>query len=117
MPFTLAATAKSPEPTHPCEVLRVVDGDTLEIRVILPFGIEAHDDARMIGINCPEHGTPEGDKATAYTKQWLVDHKPPYAFAGHTRDKYGRLLGQVRAADAACLNDDLLTSGNAKVMK
>jgi micrococcal nuclease len=95
-------------------VLRVVDGDTIDTLVDLGFGITLMQRIRLLGINCPEHGTPEGDAATAYTTAWVAEHGPEFTLRTvlDKREKFGRILGIVMAG-ARTLNDDLLAAGHA----
>lgn len=93
---------------------RVIDGDTLNVIADLGFGIHLSQRIRLLGINCPEHGTPEGDAATAYTTAWLAEHGPDLTLRTvlDKREKYGRILGVIMAG-ARTLNDDLVTAGHA----
>jgi endonuclease YncB( thermonuclease family) len=111
--------------TYACAVESVVDGDTLHCALtgellsgLLPTKTEitVHPKLRLSGVNCPEMSTPAGLTARSYTVQWLLDHAAPYTVSvrGSGLDKYrNRVDGRLIAADGACLNDDLLTSGNA----
>jgi endonuclease YncB( thermonuclease family) len=127
--------------TVPALVTRVIDGDTIVANLDLGWStwlIDRH--IRLAGLNCPEHGTPDGDAATAYTTARLISLMPadgigrPLAaqvtVVSHSVDKYGRVLGTVYymppgssggvippLAAQGCLNDDLLSSGHAVVMR
>lgn len=109
--------------TLPAEVLSVHDGDTVTVRVTmaLPLDLEVRytHPLRLEGCNCPELSTPQGIVARAYTVKWLVDHPAPYTLTlhGEGRDKYGRLLGNLKASDGHSLSDDLIAAGQAVVMK
>jgi micrococcal nuclease len=93
---------------------RVVDGDTLDLNVDLGFGIQVQQRVRLLGINCPEHGTIAGDDATAYTKEWLKEHGPNLLLrtVKDRREKFGRYLGQI-VASTRILNNDLIQAGHA----
>jgi micrococcal nuclease len=93
---------------------RTVDGDTLDVVIHLGFNIDLAQRIRLLGINCPEHGTPEGDAATAYTRAWIAEHGPDFVVRTvlDKREKYGRTLG-VLMAGARTLNDDLVAAGHA----
>jgi micrococcal nuclease len=92
----------------------VIDGDTIDFDVDLGFGIWTRQRIRLAGLNCPEHGTPDGDSATAFTADWLAHHTEGLTLRTikDHREKYGRLLGTV-IAGADTLNAALLDSGNA----
>ena len=111
---------EQPQREYPCIVLDAHDGDTLLIDVDLGFHVRLdRSPLRLLGLNCPELPTPAGQTAAAYVRQWLQDHRGPWTLlaGGGSRDKFGRLLGRLRAADGHVLNDDLLAAGHAVVMK
>ena len=98
---------------YAAQAVRTVDGDTLDVSLDVGFNIHIQQRIRLLGINCPEHGTPEGDAATAFTTAWLADHVDlTVRTILDKREKYGRLLGIVMAG-AHSLNDDLVTAGHA----
>jgi endonuclease YncB( thermonuclease family) len=112
--------------TVPGVVTRVIDGDTVVADLDLGWGVWMRDrHIRLAGINCPEMSTPEGTSARIFTINWLNRLMPvgddgplkaPVTVVSHGIDKYGRVLGTV-SHGAADLNDELLSSGNAVVMK
>lgn len=99
---------------YSARLLRVVDGDTLDVDVDLGFNIHTKQRVRLLGINCPEHGTIAGDDATAFTRAWIAEHGPDLTLRTvlDRKEKYGRLLGTV-VANAHILNIDLVTAGLA----
>lgn len=104
----------------PCEVSAAHDGDTVTVSVDLGLRVWLRGEPlRLYGVNCPELPTPAGVEARNFTRAWLGAHLPPHTLiqAGDGRDKYGRLLGRLKAADGHVLNDDLLTAGMAVVLK
>jgi endonuclease YncB( thermonuclease family) len=78
------------------------------------FGIHVQQRVRLLGVNCPEHGTIAGDDATAFTREWIAQHGPDLVVrtVKDRREKFGRLLAQVVAA-GRILNNDLVTAGLA----
>lgn len=102
----------APSYTYTATLDRVIDGDTVVLNIDLGFRLTAKLPIRLLGLNCPEHGTPGGNVATAYTLAW---------FAGRTLtvttqknpEKYGRWLGIISAAGGSTLNADLIASHNA----
>jgi micrococcal nuclease len=106
------------------QVIRVIDGDTIEAKV--SFGDHIYRDTilRFAGINAPEHNTPEGAAATT----WLTIRLVPYGVGRdwliiHTvkdvTEKYGRLLAELygAAADVATspsINAELIAAGHAR---
>jgi endonuclease YncB( thermonuclease family) len=105
--------------TFDCEPLTVTDGDTIHVLIDMPLPFDMklqwEHPLRLSGVNCPELASAQGPAARDFTRQWLTDHPAPYTLVtrGSGRDKYGRLCGELRAVDGHCLNDDLLSSGNA----
>jgi micrococcal nuclease len=80
-------------------VTRVVDGDTIEVRL---GGRE--EDVRLIGVDTPETvkpGTPVqcfGERASHFTKRRLTGRRVRLVFGVERRDVYGRLLAYVYLA-------------------
>lgn len=102
-----------------CYVVGSHDGDTVTVNVDLGFHLWLlNKPVRLYGLNCPELNTPEGITASNYTKQWLITHKGPYTLTTMSGefDKYGRLLGTIKASDGAVLNNDLLKDKQAVVL-
>jgi micrococcal nuclease len=102
------------------ELVRVIDGDTVVMNVDLGFGIKSVHPVRIAGVNCPEHGTPEGTTATEFTTAWFANNGTNgvelVTVKGKETEKYGRYLAFVYADyRTKSLGDALLLSGNAKV--
>jgi endonuclease YncB( thermonuclease family) len=100
---------------YPVEVDRVVDGDTIQVDVHLGMDFWlVNQRVRLAGIDCPEMNTAEGKAAAAFAAEWLADRKCELTDRG--KDKYGRLLGEIRAAEnGETLNSTLIQAGHAKV--
>lgn len=100
-------------------VLRVVDGDTLDMSVDLGFRVYQQMRLRLLGVDTPERGQPGYAEAMRFVEDWvwkagvyvLVETRKDKA------DKYGRYLAVVRvlveAVPTQSLNDALLGSGLA----
>jgi micrococcal nuclease len=77
-------------------VERVVDGDTIEVRL----GRQV-EDVRLIGVDTPETVKPDtpvqcfGPRASHFTKQQLEGRRVRLVFGVERRDVYGRLLAYV----------------------
>lgn len=101
-------------------VLRVVDGDTVDLELDLGFHMSAALRFRILGVDTPERGQPGFQNAAIFVDQWFVT-----AFeAGwevwartHKADSFGRWLADVRSRIVAdvysSLADDLISSGHA----
>jgi micrococcal nuclease len=109
------------------EVLNVVDGDTVDLRIDLGFDIHHKIRVRLYGVNTPESRTSNkqekalGMKAKQFTKDWLTSHK--WVFVNtipDKNDKYGRILAKIYSSQdisdpsTACLNTDIIQSGLAR---
>jgi len=77
-------------------VTRVVDGDTIEVR------LGGHsEDVRLIGVDTPETVKPDtpvqcfGERASHFTKRHLEGQRVRLVFGVERRDVYGRLLAYV----------------------
>jgi micrococcal nuclease len=94
-------------------VIRIVDGDTVHLEVDLGFDVKRRDSFRLFGINAPEHGTAEGEAATAYLKTLIkVDDVIMLRTRKDKREKYGRYLAQLAVAGID-VNANMIESGHA----
>jgi micrococcal nuclease len=107
----------------PAQLIRVIDADTLVLRLDCGFNTYRIDHIRLLGVNAPEvRGVSKvaGDAATEYVRQWMSAAGAMVGWSlivqTHKSDDFGRYLALVfRLSDSACLNDNLLTSGHAVV--
>lgn len=108
-------------------VLKVIDGDTIDLMVDLGFSVHHKIRVRLYGVNTPESRTKDlkekelGLKAKQFTQDWLTTHK--WVFVNtipNKNDKYGRVLARIFSSDkieeptTACLNLDIIESGLAR---
>lgn len=99
------------------EVLRVVDGDTIEI---LLDGRE--EDVRLIGVDTPETVKPGepvecfGPQASTFTKSVLEGETVRLEFDSELRDVYERLLAYVFVGDRF-VNAELIERGYARTLE
>lgn len=102
-----------PAGAQEAKVIRVVDGDTIEI--------DSGEKVRMIGVDTPETVHPTkaveqyGKEASAFTKSRLEGKNVWIEYGVERTDKYGRLLGYVWLADGSMFNATLLREGYAQV--
>jgi len=68
---TTVTITDTPSYTYAATVDRIVDGDTLWCSIDLGFGIAVREKLRLRGINCPELGTPEGERAKKFVEKLL----------------------------------------------
>ncbi|MEN3009797.1 MAG: thermonuclease family protein [Candidatus Bipolaricaulaceae bacterium] len=91
-----------PPPTVEAQVVRVIDGDTIVVRILaIPpelsrvLLLESEVTVRYIGVDAPEVGKPGFEEAKALNRL-LVDGRKVYLELDQTPfDKYGRLLAYV----------------------
>ena len=82
---------------YPVTVVRVVDGDTVDVVVDLGLGVSKAERVRLVGVFAPERGE-TGSKETA--ERLAAALRCPVAggltlrTTQDSRDKYGRLLGR-----------------------
>lgn len=105
-------------------LLRVVDGDSLHLRISL--GLDVYLDAaiRLAGVNTPEMNStdPVARAKAQEAKAFVIAYLPtePNALTLKTfkdrREKYGRYLGEVAPAEAVqSVNTALIEAGLAAV--
>ena len=97
------------------EVLRVVDGDTIDVLIDLGFGLTKKERVRVAGIDTPESRTRDLDekKYGLLAKDYL--RRAANAAGGcnlksHERGKFGRILGSL-------YNDESGKSINEKMVE
>ena len=108
------------------KLIKVVDGDTIDVTIDLGFDITTKKRVRFSGINAPESRTRDlkekarGLAAKARVKQILAENE---SFELHSEElgKYGRVLGKIyiKKLDGMdcftqkCLNDVLIDEKHA----
>lgn len=100
---------------YKASLVRVVDGDTVDITIDLGFTVTTKQRVRLAGINAPEHNTAEGQAAIAFSKNWFAANPTGLVVQSSkpgAGDKYGRYLARIYLA-GLCLNDDLIAKGHA----
>ncbi len=80
--------------TYKAELERVVDGDTIHVKLDLGFGIKHREILRLAKINAAEAETTEGKKATAALKKILKDSSFLIVRTNKT-DIYGRYVADI----------------------
>lgn len=106
-------------PIYPARVIRVVDGDTLEIQVELGMDVSRTTKVRLAGVDTPEvfgKDKARGLKASEFTKAWVARTGGLVDFVDFGDDKYGgRRDGALYPRDSAIsLAEELRTAGHIK---
>ena len=99
---------------YEAQVLKVIDGDTLDLFIDLGFKVGFNTRIRMIGIDTPEKNFSYGQVVKQYLQQILGGKT---IFLDVTKkDKYGRYLGVVylNKNDEQSVNDKLIEINMAK---
>ncbi len=100
---------------YPAEVLRVIDGDTVEVRIAAFLDeLFVESPMRIAGVDTPEIRArgQAGEKAARFTADWTEDCGDVTALV-LGRDKFGRILGDLQCSDGRRLSADLLEAGHA----
>jgi len=101
------------------EVLRVVDGDTLDLEINLGFSISITSRIRLAGINAPETRTLDsGEKERGLlAKEWLKNELKDQELTIITikEEKYGRMLGHLYTKNnPLTINERMILEGYAQ---
>ncbi len=119
-------------------VVKVVDGDTVDLRVDLGFTASVEVRMRLYGINTPEiHGVKKsseeyarGAEAAAFVTDWLIESllgkgsvlDAKVRVVSHDgrklhTGKYGRWIAEIyRDGDAKSLSQSLVDAGHAELL-
>jgi micrococcal nuclease len=104
-------------------VVRVVDGDTVELDFDLGFRISHRHVVRLADIDCPElrgPSRPAGSAARSFTDTWCKEHPIVMVLtekADSPSDKYGRFVATLwpKSGNGRTLNDALVEAGHAVI--
>lgn len=100
------------------EIVKVVDGDTVDVLIDLGFSIYHKERVRLSGIDTPEMNSKNltekeiAKKAKSFLTVWLKDQKN-LTIKTYKDDKYGRLLGEIFGNGGVCINNLLMEKGLA----
>ncbi len=108
----LAASARAGEPLAPFEgrVVRVADGDTLEV-LRLEGARRVPVKVRLHGVDCPERRQPFGKQAKEAALRLAAGQT--VRVEPKARDRYGRTVGVVVLPDGRRLHEELVRLGLA----
>ena len=100
------------------EVLRIVDGATLDARIDLGFDVHVNKRIRLMGIDTWESRTRDkaekvkGLAAKARLKEMLKEDKNKFKLISHGTGKFGRVLGDIEIS-VGNVCDILVEEGHA----
>jgi micrococcal nuclease len=100
------------------DVIKIVDGDTVDLKIDLGFNIFTVQRIRLAGIDAPELKglTEEERKHATEAKNFVVNYFEEAKTNGYQiyvkttlDDKYGRMLGRIHCNNK-CLNDLMISN-------
>jgi len=102
-------------------VVRVVDGDTVDVMLELGFNVSLKERVRLYGIDAYESRTRDleekarGLKAKDFVVEWTEDHADEIVIVTRIdkRGKYGRVLGTIMTESGENLNELMIKEGHA----
>jgi len=105
---------------YAAKLLRVIDGDTIDVSIDLGFSISVKQRVRLSRINTPETRTKDllekaaGKAATEFISWFLAENNNNLIIQTTVdkRGKFGRVLGEV-FANGHNVNDLMLSKGHA----
>ena len=107
-----------------CKIVKIIDGDTVDVDIDLGFGVWLHKErVRLYGIDTPESRTRDLDekKYGLIAKDMITKFMPVDSFQTlitqkDKSGKYGRILGKFKVNDGnydIILNDWMITNHHA----
>ncbi len=105
-------------------ILRVIDGDTLRLRVDLGWNVFSDHNVRLLRVNAPEMKLATkaaGLASKLFVEGWMTEHALhvpaptlwPFTIRSEKDDSFGRYLVELSCGKSHNLSDDLLSSGFA----
>ena len=99
------------------EVVGIMDGDTIELRIVSnDYGAKSRKGKnlriRFAHVDCPERGMPFYQNAKKFTSENCF-RKTVKIIHNNEYDRYGRLIGEVILPDGTNLNQELVKVGLA----
>ena len=104
---------------YKAKLLRVIDGDTIDVMIDLGFNTWAKKRVRLYGIDAPESRTKDleekrqGHAATKRLQELLASTNGELIIHSHGIGKYGRCLGTLFIGECN-INQQLLLEGHAE---
>ena len=100
---------------YPCKIVRVVDGDTVDVDIDLGFSHWIHNERiRLYGVDTPECRTRDDEEKAAglLAKEFVEDALHvggTYTLTTREKGKFGRYLGVIFISDKTSINAALVT--------
>lgn len=108
----MAYNLKYSERTYNAEILEVVDGDTIKVRIDLGFGISYKGSLRLLDFDSPETWRPKselerecGKIVTKWLKKRVEGHNLVIKTYKREKGKYGRILARIFIDEIDIVNE------------
>lgn len=101
---------------YKARVLRIVDGDTIDVEIDLGLGVKKKERVRLAGLDAHELNTKDaaerelGRAASEFVVSWVQANGDVFLKTIKGSDKYGRYLAEVFSSTGESLNQLLLES-------
>lgn len=92
-------------------VLKVVDGDTVDLSVDLGMRLSKQDRYRLVVVDTPERGEPGFVEATVFARSWLAAFAEDLRVTTYKADSFGRYLADIYTSSGSTLSEALLQQG------
>ena len=107
--------------TYRAKVIRVIDGDTVDVDIDLGFGIwQKNERVRIMGIDTPESRTSDiqekffGQRAKAFLEKWVTAGDVTLRTKTYdAKGKFGRILGELWYAGKHNINQKMIDEHHA----
>ncbi len=105
---------------YKAKVLRIVDGDTVNLEIDMGMKIYFKSNCRLSGINAPELSSTDVviRESAIKSKEYLAMLLPINSIVdlkSISLDKYGRSIGKITTNEGVVVNDEMIKSGNAVI--
>jgi len=103
---------------YKAELLRIIDGDTLDCLIDIGFDVFVQKRIRLFGMDTWESRTRDleekakGLAAKARLKELIHENGDKFSLISHELGKYGRVLGTIMLDGGRCANDILVEEGH-----
>jgi micrococcal nuclease len=100
------------------KIIKVIDGDTIDVDIDLGFSISVRKRVRLFNINAPESRTrnkeekAKGLKSKKFLKELLANTEEDIHLISYDIGKYGRVVGEV-IVDGVSVGRTMVAEGHA----
>lgn len=104
---------------YQANLVKIVDGDTLDADIDLGFSVWVRKRIRLVNIDTWESRTRDKEEkkkglaAKARLKELIKENKNQFIITSHGLGKFGRVLGEIFLDDDRNVNDILIEEGHA----